>query len=113
MDGIRTRSSRSLIACGSSSSSRVRSPSTSEDRKSTRLNSSHVANSYAVFCLKKINIGAGLPAVALFLLFLWSVMEIFAGYAAFHDGLGWPWLGSGLIDCGILAVITIIIIFVA
>src|SRR5690625_5772366 len=24
-----------------------------EDRKSTRLNSSHVANSYAVFCLKK------------------------------------------------------------
>src|SRR5437870_12351428 len=26
---------------------------TSEDRKSTRLNSSHVAISYAVFCLKK------------------------------------------------------------
>src|SRR5690625_6610628 len=26
---------------------------TLEDRKSTRLNSSHVANSYAVFCLKK------------------------------------------------------------
>src|SRR5690625_2595052 len=26
-----------------------------EDRKSTRLNSSHVANSYAVFCLKKKN----------------------------------------------------------
>src|SRR5437870_4323638 len=26
----------------------------SEDRKSTRLNSSHVAISYAVFCLKKI-----------------------------------------------------------
>src|SRR5690625_6050847 len=25
----------------------------SADRKSTRLNSSHVANSYAVFCLKK------------------------------------------------------------
>src|SRR5699024_12636231 len=24
-----------------------------EDRKSTRLNSSHVSNSYAVFCLKK------------------------------------------------------------
>src|SRR5690625_5354324 len=24
-----------------------------EDRKSTRLNSSHVANSYAVFCLQK------------------------------------------------------------
>src|SRR5690625_6242541 len=27
--------------------------STGEDRKSTRLNSSHVAISYAVFCLKK------------------------------------------------------------
>src|SRR5690606_39825660 len=26
-----------------------------EDRKSTRLNSSHVKNSYAVFCLKKKN----------------------------------------------------------
>src|SRR5690625_6901111 len=26
-----------------------------KDRKSTRLNSSHVAISYAVFCLKKIN----------------------------------------------------------
>src|SRR5699024_7295346 len=26
---------------------------TREDRKSTRLNSSHVSNSYAVFCLKK------------------------------------------------------------
>src|SRR5207253_11485626 len=29
------------------------SPSAPEDRKSTRLNSSHVAISYAVFCLKK------------------------------------------------------------
>src|SRR5690625_5550113 len=27
------------------------------DRKSTRLNSSHVANSYAVFCLKQKSIG--------------------------------------------------------
>src|SRR6266576_4454251 len=31
----------------------VRSPSRAEDRKSTRLNSSHVEISYAVFCLKK------------------------------------------------------------
>src|SRR5699024_12872428 len=30
--------------------------STLKDRKSTRLNSSHVAISYAVFCLKKKNI---------------------------------------------------------
>src|SRR6266513_4354454 len=28
-----------------------------QDRKSTRLNSSHVSSSYAVFCLKKITIG--------------------------------------------------------
>src|SRR6201746_2927146 len=26
-----------------------------EDRKSTRLNSSHMSKSYAVFCLKKLN----------------------------------------------------------
>src|SRR6266508_6399989 len=32
---------------------RVRYASADEDRKSTRLNSSHVAISYAVFCLKK------------------------------------------------------------
>src|SRR5699024_12443252 len=30
-----------------------RRPNPSEDRKSTRLNSSHVSISYAVFCLKK------------------------------------------------------------
>src|SRR5688500_918205 len=29
-----------------------------QDRKSTRLNSSHLVISYAVFCLKKISIGA-------------------------------------------------------
>src|SRR5439155_16265459 len=32
---------------------RARLARTAEDRKSTRLNSSHVAISYAVFCLKK------------------------------------------------------------
>src|SRR5690349_24031347 len=31
----------------------ISSPSMSQDRKSTRLNSSHVEISYAVFCLKK------------------------------------------------------------
>src|SRR2546426_1473406 len=31
----------------------LRSSSTSSDRKSTRLNSSHLVISYAVFCLKK------------------------------------------------------------
>src|SRR5439155_8087867 len=33
-----------------------------EDRKSTRLNSSHVAISYAVFCLKKKNIHGAVPS---------------------------------------------------
>src|SRR5947207_9207041 len=33
-----------------------------EDRKSTRLNSSHTVISYAVFCLKK-KTGTGLPSV--------------------------------------------------
>src|SRR5471030_3464751 len=32
---------------------RVRRPTQGEDRKSTRLNSSHLGISYAVFCLKK------------------------------------------------------------
>src|SRR5437868_12539571 len=32
-----------------------------EDRKSTRLNSSHVSISYAVFCLKKKNIPQSSP----------------------------------------------------
>src|SRR5690606_42150981 len=34
---------------------------TPEDRKSTRLNSSHVKISYAVFCLKKKSMGEGVP----------------------------------------------------
>src|SRR5690625_7089430 len=33
------------------------------DRKSTRLNSSHVAISYAVFCLKKTNIASTVKSV--------------------------------------------------
>src|SRR5688572_31570006 len=33
-----------------------------EDRKSTRLNSSHSQNSYAVFCLKKKNTMMTLPS---------------------------------------------------
>src|SRR5437870_7355730 len=39
---------------GTAASARTtRTPTTERDRKSTRLNSSHVAISYAVFCLKK------------------------------------------------------------
>src|SRR5437773_7359049 len=32
-------------------------PQPFQDRKSTRLNSSHITRSYAVFCLKKITVG--------------------------------------------------------
>src|SRR3712207_6964268 len=39
--------------CASSSGRRRYETSTSQDRKSTRLNSSHANISYAVFCLKK------------------------------------------------------------
>src|SRR5436190_7208141 len=35
-----------------------------QDRKSTRLNSSHTVRSYAVFCLKKKSHGAGSPRAA-------------------------------------------------
>src|SRR5690625_5528685 len=43
-------------AHGAAAAGRRRAAAGPEDRKSTRLNSSHVANSYAVFCLKKKNI---------------------------------------------------------
>src|SRR5690606_40746353 len=42
--------SRSTAGCRQS---RTSSPAARRDRKSTRLNSSHVKSSYAVFCLKK------------------------------------------------------------
>src|SRR5690625_5764422 len=44
----------------SSASSGLVAPISFRDRKSTRLNSSHVATSYAVFCLKK-NIAMMIP----------------------------------------------------
>src|SRR5439155_26024326 len=49
-----TRWPSSRYACTSSATEPpARAPSARSDRKSTRLNSSHVAISYAVFCLKK------------------------------------------------------------
>src|SRR5690349_23063455 len=45
--------SRARRRAGGASAPRPRTPS--PDRKSTRLNSSHVEISYAVFCLKKKN----------------------------------------------------------
>src|SRR5262245_64075701 len=38
---------------GAASTSTLRAPRLRQDRKSTRLNSSHLGISYAVFCLKK------------------------------------------------------------
>src|SRR5699024_11880779 len=46
----------------------LRAGATPRDRKSTRLNSSHVSISYAVFCLKKKNHFLFIP-ILLFLLF--------------------------------------------
>src|SRR5579871_7004624 len=53
---ISRRPSTESPRCASSvsgSPSTTSAPATPRDRKSTRLNSSHVENSYAVFCLKK------------------------------------------------------------
>src|SRR3712207_7128870 len=47
------RNADRIIGPGASHSSTVRAPTSSLDRKSTRLNSSHANISYAVFCLKK------------------------------------------------------------
>src|SRR5205814_5409830 len=58
---ILTPASWAILAASLSSASRPSSSSTSSarsaiiDRKSTRLNSSHLGISYAVFCLKKKN----------------------------------------------------------
>src|SRR5437660_6091595 len=55
--GARERAHRRVLHGGGDGADR--------DRKSTRLNSSHVAISYAVFCLKKKNIAQGLQANSL------------------------------------------------
>src|SRR5256885_5526798 len=43
------------LNAGASHEAPVKSPPRNRDRKSTRLNSSHLVISYAVFCLKKKN----------------------------------------------------------
>src|SRR5207253_7370582 len=50
---FRSRAERCCRASGRGSARDARSRCPPRDRKSTRLNSSHVAISYAVFCLKK------------------------------------------------------------
>src|SRR5437773_7443019 len=51
-DGIGGATERGLNTCQAKRLSRL---CNSIDRKSTRLNSSHITTSYAVFCLKKKN----------------------------------------------------------
>src|SRR2546430_13285856 len=51
--GVRTEAGRTLIITRESQQGRLPLPNVKEDRKSTRLNSSHSQISYAVFCLKK------------------------------------------------------------
>src|SRR5437870_7497679 len=53
---IRTASASDHSTVSSRPSSAGHGAVVARDRKSTRLNSSHVAHSYAVFCLKKKNI---------------------------------------------------------
>src|SRR2546421_8866645 len=50
VSGIHSNGARNGDVCGGSGGSAIR---RTEDRKSTRLNSSHDQISYAVFCLKK------------------------------------------------------------
>src|SRR6267143_3748834 len=51
---LRSQTSRVLFLCGRRAEHRhLRAKRSAEDRKSTRLNSSHSSISYAVFCLKK------------------------------------------------------------
>src|SRR5256885_10398349 len=50
---------------GSPSCTLTRRCAASQDRKSTRLNSSHLVISYAVFCLKKKTMQTALPPASL------------------------------------------------
>src|SRR5690349_17406443 len=54
------------------------------DRKSTRLNSSHVETSYAVFCLKKKKI-VGIGLVGVTQLAIWAILGgiLFSGVSLF------------------------------
>src|SRR5437868_10239789 len=52
---LKILSRSSLRFCSTSNLSNAEARSAKADRKSTRLNSSHVSISYAVFCLKKKN----------------------------------------------------------
>ena len=85
----------------------------SDDSKAIAEEEIALAKAEATAGAKNLGIGAGLAVVALFLLFLSSFMVIFAGAAAFREGLGWPWWASFLIIFGILAVIAVILVLIA
>src|SRR5207253_7529343 len=53
MQEVRVEAQRPLLQKDATGTTRFLSGEDIQDRKSTRLNSSHVAISYAVFCLKK------------------------------------------------------------
>src|SRR5690242_7214615 len=54
-EDVARRAGYRVILCDTGSDLGVEREVIEEDRKSTRLNSSHMSNSYAVFCLKKKN----------------------------------------------------------
>ncbi|GAA1871022.1 phage holin family protein [Brevibacterium marinum] len=84
-----------------------------DDSKAVAEEEIALAKAEATAGAKNLGIGSALAVVALFFLFLSSFMVIFAGAAAFHEGLGWPWWGSFLIIFGILAVLAIILVLIA
>ncbi|MDN6530485.1 MAG: phage holin family protein, partial [Brevibacterium sp.] len=84
-----------------------------DDSKAIAEEEIALAKAEATAGAKNLGIGSALAVVALFFLFLSSFMVIFAGAAAFHEGLGWPWWGSFLIVFGILAVLAIILVLIA
>ncbi|GAA1536325.1 MULTISPECIES: phage holin family protein [Brevibacterium] len=84
-----------------------------DDSKAIAEEEIALAKAEATAGAKNLGIGSALAVVALFFLFLSSFMVIFAGAAAFHEGLGWPWWGSFLIVFGILAVLATILVLIA
>src|SRR5256885_10948301 len=67
------------------------------DRKSTRLNSSHLVISYAVFCLKKKNIAASTSENNGYFLYIWirTIFSIYYGRLSTRDAqIGYRYLSD-------------------
>src|SRR5256885_5386273 len=73
-----------------------------QDRKSTRLNSSHLVISYAVFCLKKkkTSYGSGLPFIINLIIFSLLVTDPYAFYVVQCRSCRYVGLSSGSTPCG-------------